>query len=354
MIKIKKNNYTCYIKDIKLYNSFNFTIMNDNNKFYNTELILITNSLNINHIIYWLYWHLNVIGFNHVFLVDNSIGIDYSQTIYRLFDKYVDYEKRPGILCQTEIYNELIKKSNAQWILPIDDDEFVYISDKFNNNINVFLEAMQTIYPAYKYAFNWHMMFSDRLLETNTNNYIDTFKYCSINQLALQNEAFYMVKTIINTSASHLYIPDNSQQGSFLLTDELNVSNLSKPVSNIKNNTIGSLHNPISKYNNKIVHAYNYETDSIVLGWFNNRKLNLNSDIYICHYKYRDKQSWINKCKKFSYSDVYIPYTSVNYVESMVEYVYNSIIPYLNKHSSIYDLAVKNNVNNKIINNYSI
>ena len=69
---LKNKNYNIKIFDSDSYNNYDFNQPIDKEKLYNTELILITNSNNLNELLYWLYWHINVIGFEHVVLIDNS------------------------------------------------------------------------------------------------------------------------------------------------------------------------------------------------------------------------------------------------------------------------------------------
>ena len=348
MILKNRNLNNIKIFDVDSYNNYDFNQPLSTEKLYNTELILITNSNNLNELLYWLYWHLHVIGFEHVVLIDNSTENLISQYISK-FGNLVEYVKKPGIISQCEIYNYYVKNSKSKWVLPLDDDEYLYISDKFNHNINTFIQKNN--FPVYKYAFNWHMMFSDTIHEKNNDFYVNLYKKeCLLSYVTF--DCFWCVKTMVNTGINHLYISDNGK-----VKTELNLANLDmnknykhtdSGFSMFKVNHMGSVHNPISKLNNSFIHAYNYNTDDMTVGLFCDNG-NRNRDIYIAHYKYRDLDSVKFKIDNFHFTDILKQYINDTYNLDNYYNAFNIIKSSLVENDDLYNLSVKNTLQNKVM-----
>lgn len=309
------------VRDSVAYNEFNFNAQIRPKKYY-TELILITNSTNINDINVWLSWHINIVKFEHVILIENN-NSSYLKQCTDKFNGIVDYYLIPGILSQSELYTKYVNNSNAQWVLPIDDDEYLYISDKFDNNINTYIKYLNQKVNSYKYSFNWHMMFSkyptyDRnepIIKHNTELFI-----APIDPMV---ECINLCKTIVNTDIPHLYVSDNNNH----INIEYNVKIC--PETNYirmnKYDSTGTVHNPISIINNNLVLTYNEETNQYYGGLFNNYMLDINANAYLYHYKYRTKQEWETKCQKFKYVDLSTTHVNTNYKNDIFEKVFNFI-----------------------------
>ena len=285
-----------------LYNSFNFDNNYNTNKYF-SEILVISNETNIKRIYEWLVWHLNIIKFDHIIFIDNN-DTSYLKDICNKFNS-IEYIHKPGILSQSEIYTEYVNKSNSIWVLPIDDDEYLYISDKFNNNINNYLSYLQSTQPMYKYSINWHMMFNNNIIENDVDSFINNFKYTSFELNGSSfNDSLLLLKTIVNTKIKHLYINDINQQ------IKLNYDNINGSYCSDKNETsviLGSVHNPISKYNNSFAHSYNPETNQFIIGLVASPKLkfDINTDCFIAHYKYTTLARWKTKINRFKFVDVF-------------------------------------------------
>ena len=67
-----------------------FTTKQYGNKKYLSEIILITNHNNKYTLFDWLFWHLNIIKFDHVVLIDNNSTFDV-KNICNMFGDKVTY-----------------------------------------------------------------------------------------------------------------------------------------------------------------------------------------------------------------------------------------------------------------------
>ena len=331
------------INDYDNYLKFDFSPVYKK-KIYNTELLLITNNDNPGDIYLWLDWHLNVIKFNHIVLIDNNN----TPFLYDTCKKFnnIEYIHKPGILSQAAIYTEYVNNSNAQWVLPIDDDEYLYISDKFDNNINYYLCHLQLNKLMYKYAFNWHMMFADHLKEhRECKNLFEDFPYEYVSTDEIRNNAFNVIKTIVNTDIKHYYPSENGTKNIIFMNDPRLW--FDKPVPFFKKITIdniGTFHNPISKIDDSYFFpAYNENDNYLYHGFFCIHKNDLiSNNACIYHFRYKSKAEWYKKVQRFNFNSTDKTFLSDNYQNDKIDYVYN----FINK-KTVYNNILINTYANK-------
>lgn len=139
-------------------------------KNYLTEVVLLTKSYNITDFLDWMHWHLDVIRFDHCHIFDNESTVD----IKSVCDKYgdrVSYELVKGWPDQYKLYNRYINnESQALWVLPIDDDEFLYVSEKYNHKINDLLLDLNRLHKDwFKVSVGWRNLFPSKYTEERTN-----------------------------------------------------------------------------------------------------------------------------------------------------------------------------------------
>lgn len=92
---------------------------------YDTEAILITKFSNPADLDEWISHHIDRIGFEHIQVFDNDSDYDV-QSVCSKFGEAVTYEKVHGEIRQYRIYDEYVNyRSNARWVMPIDDDEYL-------------------------------------------------------------------------------------------------------------------------------------------------------------------------------------------------------------------------------------
>lgn len=77
----------------------------------------------------WIQHHLSI-GFSHIHIFDNGTGFDL-ESACRKYGNNVSYEKVEGHVCQYSLYEKYIKGCNAEYVMPIDDDEYLWIAPEF-------------------------------------------------------------------------------------------------------------------------------------------------------------------------------------------------------------------------------
>lgn len=97
--------------------------------YHRTEAILLTKYLNPNDLKEWLDHHINKVKFDHIHIFDNESDYDIRKVIEPYGDR-VSYQKIYGHPRQYRLYDAYINNiSSAEWVMPIDDDEFLDIGD---------------------------------------------------------------------------------------------------------------------------------------------------------------------------------------------------------------------------------
>lgn len=255
------------------------------NKKYFTELILITCTNDGNNIKNWINWH-ESLGFEHIIIIDNDSTCDIKKIIADLNYKNIDYIKITGSISQEDIYNFYVNNSNSFWVLPLDDDEYLYI----NQNINDLLISAYNKYKSFKFSFPWAMMYSNELLKNTDKSYLEAFQYVDINNKNIN------IKTIVNTLIKHYYGAGEKHSEMNKTVEEIEYDKINawNNYENITIDRIGTVHNPLSKYNNTYFHSYNINNinDPILCcGFYSNSILKLDTN-FILHFKYRTIDDW--------------------------------------------------------------
>lgn len=124
----------------------------------NVEAILVTKSRFTQDVIEWLEWHLDKCGFDRVYLVDNDSECNIESAIQRFGNKVI-YSKIHGFCRQLKVYEDIINNiSTADWIMPIDDDEFLDLGPY--KNVKEFISHFQGNYPFESMiAIRWKHLF---------------------------------------------------------------------------------------------------------------------------------------------------------------------------------------------------
>lgn len=178
-------------------------------KNYLTEVVLLTKSYNLQDFKDWMHWHLDVIGFDRCKIFDNESLVD----IKSVCDKYgdrVSYELVKGWPDQYNLYDRYINnESQAWWVLPIDDDEYLYVSDKYKNNVNEFikqwLNGMPNIYSGwFKICVGWRNMFPEKHIEKRQSEHrIENATAWSDRASMVWQAGNLPVKTFVHTSRKY-------------------------------------------------------------------------------------------------------------------------------------------------------
>ena len=240
------------------------------NKIYLTEVVLLTKSYNLQDFKDWLHWHLDIVGFNHAHIFDNESSVDI-KTVCEEYGDRVSYELIKGWPDQYNLYNRYINnESKAWWVLPIDDDEFLYVSDKYENNINTFLYTNTFIKDnnIHKLCIGWRNLFPSYFTEKRLNNNI------ILNATGWSNEACSIwqdgnepVKTIVWLGQKYEWAD--------------------KP-------GLHKTHNPFTVGKDEKSFTLNGEE---ILRCKQQNATKGTEDLIIYHYQYKSNEEWINKCK---------------------------------------------------------
>ena len=234
-----------------------------------TEVVLLTKSYNLQDFKDWLHWHLNIIGFDHCHVFDNESSVDI-KSVCDFYGDRVSYELVKGWPNQYSLYNRYINNaSQAWWVLPIDDDEFLYISDKYKNNVNEMILSTIEIHKDWnKICIGWKNLFPKEYIEERTNEHL------ILNATGWSDQASeiwqagnHPVKTFIKTTQKYEW------------SDRLG----------------HSTHDPI--INGKYAPGKTLYGIEVKNSWQVKPTPN-NADVILYHYQFRNNKEWIYKCAK--------------------------------------------------------
>lgn len=238
-------------------------------KFF-TEVVLLTKSYNLQDFKDWMRWHMDIIGFQRCHVFDNESSVDIKSECQKYGDR-VTYELVNGWPNQYALYNRYINnESPAWWVLPIDDDEFLYVSDKYKHNVNRFMLDNAKKHPDWcKVCVGWRNMFPEKFAEHRVNAHL------ILNATGWSNEAsacFQVgnlpVKTFVNTVYQYDWADRNKQHRThnpFVVGQDM----------------------PGFTMNNEPIH-----------GSWQKSPTRGTEDIILYHYQFKCNSEWLMKCAK--------------------------------------------------------
>lgn len=147
----------------------------------------------------WLNYHLKI-GFDKVSIYDNDSTVDL-ESICKQYTE-VEYQKVHGYIRQFQIYDEHFKKSKADWIMPIDSDEYLWLDF---TNIQEALHYLNNIYHWGMYAIRWKHLFPK---EFHSERNCSLLEYCTVENRTLASLFNYGdngVKTIVKNDGEIHY-----------------------------------------------------------------------------------------------------------------------------------------------------
>lgn len=77
----------------------------------------------------WVKHHLSL-GFSHIHVFDNGTIFDLKAACKK-YGNTISYEKVESRVCQYTLYEKYIKGCNAEYVMPIDDDEYLWLASEF-------------------------------------------------------------------------------------------------------------------------------------------------------------------------------------------------------------------------------
>lgn len=183
-------------------------------KNYNIEAICLTKYTNEVDMREWLEWHLNRCHFNHIHILDNESNYDLKSLCEEYKDK-VSYELVKGIPRQYLLYNDYINnKSNADWVITIDDDEYLEFSNEFHT-VNEVLNYYENKFPNLQMlAVRWKHLFPKKFHSERKGPVLE---YCTNINLTLASSFHIMgdagIKTFIKRTGKIRYVERTEESG---------------------------------------------------------------------------------------------------------------------------------------------
>lgn len=150
---------------------------------WKTEILLLTKYLNRADLDEWLNWHINVQGIEHVHIFDNNNTYDIRPVVEK-YGAHVSYESIVEHPRQYDLYNRYISyQSEAEWVLAIDDDEYLDIDKTMFQNAYDMIVYYQHKFPDLKVlAMRWKHLFPKILHSERKGKVLD---YCTENTKSL-------------------------------------------------------------------------------------------------------------------------------------------------------------------------
>lgn len=148
------------------------------------EALLLTKNFNSDDLKFWIDWHLNKCKFDRLHIIDNESYIDIPEIIKN--DVRITYENVKGYARQYVLYDTYInEKSNADWIIPIDDDEYLDFENNFKS-VQDLLKFYSTIHKdLHLFAIRWKHLFPKDFKEKRNGRNI--FEYCTEENYKIAN-----------------------------------------------------------------------------------------------------------------------------------------------------------------------
>lgn len=226
-----------------------------------TEAILLTKTYNLQDFKDWLHWHLNIVKFDCVHVFDNESSVDIKSVCDTYGDK-ITYELVKGWVRQYDLYNRYINSQcRAFWVLPIDDDEFLYM--KNFDNVNDMIMHYQNKWPDMnKFSIRWQNMFPKNPLDERGNKSLMEFN------------------TEISEKWANLFDGGNKPVKTFV-----------KSCNVLYDERTGQTHNPIAC--NKMSYLCNGER--LKGNWYYGPDTDV--DVKLLHFQFKSAKEWFWKCK---------------------------------------------------------
>lgn len=231
-------------------------------KIYFTEVVLLTKTYNLQDFKDWLHWHLDVVKFDHAHIFDNESSVDIKSVCDSYGDR-VSYEKVVGWPNQYGLYNRYInERSRAWWVLPIDDDEYLWMKN-FSNVNDMILHYLKKWPSMNKLSIRWKNMFPANVNEERGNRSLMEFcKNTNEEWAKLFDGGNLPIKTFVLTTRHIHYSLETAET-----------------------------HNPIIEGKE----SYMCNGVRVKGNWFRTGPFTDN-DLRLLHYQFKSKKEWIWKC----------------------------------------------------------
>lgn len=121
----------------------------------------------------WVAHHLHI-GIDRIAIFDDSTAFDLKQASAK-YEGRVDYAKATTRE-QYKLYSDFVSKSKADWVLPLDDDEYLWIDNRFKTIQDVLNHYERKLGTLYVFGIRWKYLFPKKFhSERNCN----VLSYCT-------------------------------------------------------------------------------------------------------------------------------------------------------------------------------
>lgn len=144
---------------------------------YKTEAMCLTRYFTEQGLREWLDYHLNL-GFDHIHIFDNESEYPCEKICEEYKDK-VSYELIKGNAKHYKIFDDYINsdKCKAEWVIPIDDDEYFELNKDICNNISECIDWYKNKFPyEHMFAIRWKHLFPKKFHTECTGSVLE---YCT-------------------------------------------------------------------------------------------------------------------------------------------------------------------------------
>lgn len=188
---------------------------------HKTEAICLTKYMNGRDMDEWLKWHIDICHFDHIHIINNDSQFDI-KSICEQYNNIVSYEELHGYPRQYATYDDYINnRSTAEWVMPIDDDEYLEISKEFSTVANAIEYYKTQLVDMEMLAIRWKHLFP---IKFKTERTCSVLEYCTREHHTLAC-AFHLfgdrgVKPIIHRTGKIHYLEGVINRGHIPLHDK--------------------------------------------------------------------------------------------------------------------------------------
>ena len=231
---------------------------------YNSEVLLMVKCFNIHDFKAWMKWHLEVLKFDHAVILDNESPVDL-ESVCKEYGSKVFYKKIIGWPDQYHLYDNYVNHSDAKWVIPIDDDEYIFIRN--GKDINDFLRIQELRFPCMnKLSLEWLNLFPAEYTKSRSDQAISEIATCFCHEAVEHwQSGDRQVKTFVHTKYKYEYVGHKLGHNPMCL----NGSSYSYTIrgARIQGQTMSKPANPAE------------------------------DQAFLIHYQFRTEEEWARKCK---------------------------------------------------------
>ena len=144
---------------------------------HKSEAMCLTRFFTENELRFWLDYHLTL-GFDHIHIFDNESSFS-CKSICDEYGDRVSYEFISGNARHYKIFDDYVNsdRCKSEWIMPIDDDEFLTLNPDICTNVNELIDWYLARFPnSQMFAIRWKHLFPKKFHTECTGNILE---YCT-------------------------------------------------------------------------------------------------------------------------------------------------------------------------------